>query len=134
MRRYGTSTNGGYYDIATLPSGQTIRIEFQEGWSSTKYHYNIYLVISNKRKQANYTDLKTTGKDGLKGLLWAKKKIIEFEEFIKEEIKGTPIIIYCSWDCNRRRNAYERGLRNLGYKYNNLFGYKVLSKTIKAGD
>lgn len=132
MRRYNVGGDMGYYDTEILPSGQTIRIEFQEDWSRSKYHYNIYLVTSHKRKQADKTVLKTTGKDGLKGLLWAKEKIIEFEEFIKEEHKGIPVIIYCSWDCNRRRDVYERGLKGLGYRFNNLFGYKVLSKTVQG--
>lgn len=130
MKRFNNKEGQGYYDTTILPSGQTIRVEFEESWSNSKYHYNVYLVISNKRKQANQTTLITTGKDGLKGLLWAKKKIIEFEEFIKEEIKDIPIIIYCYWDCNRRRDVYKRGLKNLGYRYSNLFGYKTLSKTI----
>jgi len=133
MKRYENNGEYGYYDTKILPSGQTIRIEFQEDWSKSKYNYNIYLVTSHKRKQAGYTCMKTTGGDGLKGLLWAKKKVIEFEEFIKEEHPGIPVIIYCAWDDNRRRNVYERGLRNLGYRFTNLFGYKVLSKTIRDG-
>lgn len=132
MKRYDVDGCTGYYDTELLPSGQTIRIEFQEDWSKTKYYYNIYLVISNKRKQSEYNYGKTTGKDGLKGLLWARGRIVEFEEFIKEKHKGIPVIIYCSWDDNRRRKAYERGLRNKGYKFNHLFGYKVLSKTVQG--
>lgn len=130
MRRYIAEDGDGYFDTEILPSGQTIRIEFQEEWSKSKFHYNIYLVTSHKRKQADRTVLKQTGKDGLKGLLWAKKKVIEFEEFIKEEKAGTPVIIYCFWEDNRRRNAYAKGLKDIGYNFNHLFGMKVLSKTI----
>ena len=119
-----------YYDTSVLPSGQTIRIEFQEDWSKSKYFYNIYLVTSHKRKQADFIYGQQTGKDGLKGLLWAKDKIIEFEEYIKQKYSDIPIIIYCCWTDNRRRNVYERGLRKLGYKYNFIFGSKALSKTI----
>jgi hypothetical protein len=132
MKRYEDDGNCGYFDTVILPSGQTIRIEFQEDWSRSKYHYNIYLVTSHKRRQADDVRLKQTGKDGLKGLLWAKEKIIEFEEFIKEKHEGIPVIIHCSWDDNRRRNVYERGLKGLGYRFNNLFGYKVLSKTVQG--
>ena len=119
-----------YYDTCILNSGQMIKIEFQEDRSNDKYYYNIYLVISNKRKSTKNTYLKSTGKDGLKGLFWAKKKIIEFESFIKEKNKDVPIVIIARWDDNRRRNVYERGLKNLGYKYNMIFGSKALSKTI----
>ena len=132
MRRYSRDDEEGWYSTTKLPSGQTIRIEFQESNSWHKYHYNIYLVTSHKRKQSDNVTLKATGKDGLEGLMWARDKIIEFEEFVKDIHRGIPVIIYCCWDCNRRRNVYERGLRDLGYRFNNLFGYKVLSKTIRG--
>lgn len=121
-----------YYDTALLDSGQAIRIEFQEDWSNSKYYYNIYLVISDKKKNRNNTFLKSMGKDGIKGLLWAKKKVIEFESIIKEEHKGVPIVIYTTWDDNRRRNVYARGLKNIGYKFNRILGYKALYKEIKG--
>jgi hypothetical protein len=130
MKRYNIDGDTGYYDTMKLPSGQTIKIEFQEDWSNDKYYYNIYLVTTHKRKQESSTVLQRTGKDGLKGVMWAREKVKEFEEFIKEIHKGIPIIIHCGWDCNIRRNLYERGLKDLGYKFNNQFGYKVLSKTV----
>lgn len=130
MKEYKTGEYTNYYDTSLLPSGQTIKIEFQEDWSKSKYYYNIYLVISNKRKQADYTYGQVTGKDGLMGLLWAKKKIIEFEEFIKEKHQDVPIVIYCNWTDNKRRNVYERGLSKLGYKYNMIFNSKALCKII----
>lgn len=130
MKSYRADGYTNYYDTTVLPSGQTIRIEFLQYWSNDKYFYNIYLVISHKRKQAEFTYNQTTGKDGLLGLLWAKRKIIEFEEFIKTEHERIPVIIFCYWTDNRRRNVYERGLSSIGYKYNMLFGEKVLSKRI----
>jgi hypothetical protein len=33
-------------------------------------------------------------------------------------------------DDNRRRNVYERGLRDIGYKFNMVFGQKLLCKKI----
>lgn len=119
-----------YYDQVVLDSGQTIKIEFQEDWSNNRYYYNIYLVTMNKRKLENNTYLKSTGKDGLKGLLWAKRKIKEFEEFIKEEHANTPKTIYCRWDDNRRRNIYAYGLKDLGYKYGMVLNKKALYKNI----
>lgn len=130
MKEYKNGDYTNYYDTLILPSGQTIKIEFQEEWSKSKYFYNIYLVTSHKRKQADSTYGIATGKDGFKGLLWAKSKIIEFETFIKEKHPDIPIVFYCFWTDNKRRNIYERGLSNIGYKYNFLFNKKVLSKTI----
>lgn len=117
-----------YYNTFKLDSGQTIKIEFQEDETHKKYYYNIYLVISHKRKQESSNYMKITGKDGLRGLLWAKQNIIEFEQFISEIRKGYDIIIYCNWDDNRRRNVYEYGLKKLGYRFNIVLGNKALSK------
>ncbi len=119
-----------YYDDKILDSGQIIKIEFQKDLSNSKHYYSIYLVVMNKRKSEESTYLATTGKDGLKGLIWAKSKIIEFEKFIKDKYIDKPIVIYCQWDNNRRRNVYERGLRSIGYKFNMVFGKKALCKTL----
>lgn len=127
---WGEYVCNNYYDTCVLESGQTIRIEFQEEWSKSKYYYNVYLVTSNKRKSSDNTYLKSTGKDGLKGLIWARQKIIEFEQYIKTIHKNTPVVIYMGWDDNRRRDAYEKGLKKLGYKYNMVLGSKTLCKTI----
>jgi hypothetical protein len=84
----------------------------------------------NKRKSENNTYLKSMGKDGLKGLIWAKQKIKEFESFIKEKHDNIPTIIYCRWDDNRRRNVYAYGLKDLGYKFGMIFNKKALFKII----
>ena len=118
-----------YYDTLTLDSGQTIKIEFNEGRSNDRYYYGIYLVTMNKKKSEDNTYLKNTGKDGLRGLIWAKRKIQQFEIFIKEENKF-PITIYCTWTDNRRRNTYAYGLNKLGYKFDMVFNKKALCKKI----
>lgn len=127
------SDNGyrDYYSTETLPSGQAIRIEFQEGWSKKIVYFNIFLVIKNKNKSP-YPALEQTGKDGLKGLIWAKQKVLEFEEFIKADIRyeNSKIILFCRWEDNRRRNAYHRGLKNEGYKYGMVYGAKAIFKQI----
>ena len=123
-----------YYDTEILPSGNTIKILFQEEQEYRKYYYNIYLVTAHKKKQEYNTRLKSTGKDGLKGLFWARDKIKEFEDFIKlEKIQrhGSIITIFCHWDDNRRRRVYEYGLKPLGYKMEKLFNKKVLVKRFK---
>jgi hypothetical protein len=126
----GDYTAYDYSDRCVLPSGQTIKITFEENWSNSKYYYNIYLVTMNKRKSEHNTRLKIMGCDGINGLLWAKRKVMEFEEFIKEKREGVPAVVYCTWDDNRRRNAYAFGLRKIGYQFGRVFGRKALCKTI----
>jgi hypothetical protein len=119
-----------YYDTMMLPSGQTIKIEFTEEEGKNNWYYSIYLVTMHKRKAEKDTQLHTTGKDGLTGLLWARQRIIEFENTIKEMHHHKPSIMFCSWDDNRRRNAYYFGLKEYGYRFGVLFNQKVLYKQI----
>jgi hypothetical protein len=126
----GPYTAHDYSDSCVLPSGQTIKIKFEEDWSNDRYYYNIYLVTMDKRKSERNTHMKIMGRDGINGLLWAKRKVAEFEEFIKEIREGVPTVIYCTWTDNRRRNAYAFGLRKIGYEFGRVFGRKALCKTI----
>jgi hypothetical protein len=123
-----------YSDSCVLPSGNTIKIEFDEikDDEHRKYYYNIYLVTMHKRKSEFDTVLKITGRDGIIGLLWAKQKIVEFENYITDYHKGDgEIVIYCWWEDNRRRKVYEYGLKPLGYKIEMFCGVKQLVKRIK---
>ncbi|MBC3889498.1 hypothetical protein GH810_14385 [Acetobacterium paludosum] len=120
-----------YFDAEILPSGQTIRIEFQEDWTKKIVYFNIFLVTKHKKK-APYPELEQTGKDGLKGLMWARSKILEFEKFIREDTgyDRSKIIMICRWDDNRRRNVYFYGLSKCGYKYGMIYGSKAILKQI----
>lgn len=137
MEGFKWKKNDGWYDFyATeiLPSGQTIKIEFQENESSKVTYFSIYLCIMNKRKCEEQSVLHITGKDGLMGLLWAKEKIKEFESYVQSYTYAKErIVIYCGWDDNRRRNIYYRGLKSLGYYYGRVFGEKVIMKELFHG-
>ena len=127
-----------YYVKVKFPNGQTLRIEFQELWGDNICEYNVSLVIYNKRKQLQDDRLycKGTGKYGIKTLLIARDIILEFENYIKNEIapsefhKDNKFYIIISWLDNRRRNVYERGLKNYGYQYTYNYGCKHLKKRI----
>jgi hypothetical protein len=123
-----------FSDEEILLSGNTIKIKFQEEIIKNKrYYYGIYLVITHKSKSEHQTVLKSTGKDGLLGLMWAKKKVKEFEDFIVDYRSNfEKIVIYCYWDDNRRRNVYEYGLKSLGYRFDRLWNQKALMKVIKV--
>jgi hypothetical protein len=91
----------------------------------------------DKKKSEYNSVLRHTGKDGLKGLLWAREQMIQFEHYIKENIKehNKNHIIFCMWDDNKRRDVYYRGLKDLGYHYDKLHttffnNCKVLLKKI----
>jgi hypothetical protein len=127
--------NRWYEDEELLPSGNTVKIIFYEDIDNlnSRRYYNIYFFTVHKLKVESSTiQFKSTGKDGLKGLIWARNKIKEFEEFIIDNkwFKGT-FIISVSWDDNRRRKVYEYGLKPLGFKIEWLNSKKQLVKRIK---
>jgi hypothetical protein len=127
----------GYTDKEKLPSGQTIEIIFQEFFCSGTYYFNICLETYHKRKQRDNLFNKQTGKDGLQGLIWAKKKILEFEEYVRQMESKYRAVIYCTWTDNQRRNVYEWGLKKIGYEIKYIsegesLGFKALCKTIEG--
>lgn len=123
-----------YSDEILLPSHQTARIEISVEYVEDIAYCGIYFVIYHKRRQICFTDNHITGKDGVLGLLWAKTKLIEFEEWIDQDTlefdKTKKYILYCHWTDSRRKKVYERTLSKLGFTYRTVFGKKALSKVI----
>lgn len=127
-----------YYNTEKI-GVQTAVISFIENPYKNKICYYVAFTIANKKRdingwlngEANNINLKETGRNGLTPLLWAKKQIVDFEKWI---VKGTydnkDIYICIVWDDNRRRNAYQYGLRKNGYIFGNIDGYKCLYKQI----
>ena len=123
----------GFYKIDKLSNRQSIGIFFTEYSTGKRSYYNVAMAIANKRKYIldwildNYSfENKSTGKCGLEGLVWAKKRLIEFE---KSEHVRIGDVIEISWSDNRRRDAYEHALKKIGYEIKYI-PYKCLCKTI----
>lgn len=119
-----------YYNEYTLkkkfPSGMTAEILFS-GLRNAKddLYFNVYLDVYHKRKQSANNVLHQTGKDGLGPLIWTKKAILAFEEYILSDKfycygRTRNVYIFVGYEDNRRKKVYERGLRNEGYKYGNF--------------
>lgn len=130
--------DGDYYVFSTaekLPSGMTVEVVFQGDYSSDQRFatFNVVLDVFKKRKQKDDNYLHQTGKDGLKPLIFAKKAIEEFAPYILEQYGECheKMVIQVLWADNRRRRVYERGLKSIGFEFNNYFGYKALYKLIK---
>lgn len=103
----------------TKIENQTLLVEFCgfPNIDGTHVNWNVFLLIYTKRNEINRSFQKSTGKIGLKGLFAAKEIISKFESYLKDYYWRETHHILISWDDNRRRNIYERGLRNLGYKF-----------------
>lgn len=103
----------------TNANGQTIRMIFFKWYYPLKRRVDWYVCfdIVDKRKE-NFKYKQQTGTDGLRSLVWAKSCI---KDFIAHEIdREVENAIIVQWDDNKRRKAYERGLKELGFKLVNF--------------
>ena len=89
-------------------------------------HYAVGFYVSDKRKQGFQWN-EITGRDGLKSLLWAKKCLLWFMEDILNP--NDKVLIFS--DGSRRLNAYEWGLKKLGFFNGKYKGNKCLIYTKK---
>ena len=94
---------------------------YPERLSQKNTIYFVTFTINSKRKQG-YQYLKSTGKDGLKSLIWAKQCIKYFINNILNS--GESVVIYA--DNSQRFKAYEYGLRKLKFQIQNILGNKAL--------
>ena len=124
------------YIDSEVVNGNYCKIEFfleEDFPSESKYYYGVYLHIGKRKRDDR---LKQTGKCGLSGLIWGKKKIIEFEEYIKNNYNEfchftkPEIFILIGWDDNKRRNVYARGLKDIGFYFKYIGNKKYLVKQI----
>lgn len=121
----------GYHIKKKLSNGQTATILFFKNDRIKFVEYSVTLLIANKKKDIRQLLLgerdvltdKITGRGGIEGLLWARKMLSKFENMISQQLISSKIsvvwiIIYAS--DSKRKKAYIRGLKNLGY----IFGIR----------
>lgn len=119
-----------YYQRHKLSNGQFCMIGFrleEEDYGKVENYYVIFAVANKKKHLNNYFNelkgtnitLKSTGTCGLEALIWAKNKILEFEDLMRREdykIKlGISVNIYIAGEDNRRFRMYEKVFSKLGY-------------------
>lgn len=97
--------------------GQSITLEcyvFEEDKINNKIYWNVSFHIGKrKRILKDFEDMTTTGKDGIKSLLWAKNCIIDVRKNIKKDYKDYKNIICIYWTDKRRRDVYYKNLKEL---------------------
>lgn len=132
----------GYYARGLLSNGQVISIFFIQNYTSQGIEFSVLLVIANKKRHIREWLLgikdvlsdRSTGKCGLEGLLWGKKKLKMFEEYLKDNRgrygKGRKISIVIYPTDSRRRRVYAFGLKNMGYKIVNRPDGQCLYKQV----
>lgn len=118
-------------------AGQILCLEITEYQTNKHNFYWVMFHIGKRKKGFQY--METTGKDGLKSLFWAKNCIIDFIDYIKNRLINYHITdsylfkhtIVLTWDDNKRREAYYRGLKSLRFYYGVYDNRKVLMYNIK---
>lgn len=126
-----TSEGKVIVDQERLPSGMTVRIEFQLYDLENIGLANVFLNVFHKRKQISDNTLKSTGKDGVYPFVWAIRKLREFEEYAKEELcHSLPTYIQVDWEDNRRGRIYKRFLQREGYLLKNFGEGRKLYKQL----
>ena len=111
-----------YYFKTKNMFNQTLFLEiYPERISQKNTMYFVTFTINNKRRQG-YQYLKSTCKDGLKSLIWAKQCIKYFINNILNS--GESVVIYA--DNSQRFKVYEYGLKKLKFEIQNILGNKAL--------
>lgn len=137
--------NYGFYRREKLSNGQVIGIYFLRRASNHNVEYSTVLAIG-KKKHINSLIFgdgealldKTTGKCGLEGLVWAKRRLIEFEKFLQERLryagrnKDIPTYICVYGTDKRRRTLYARRLRDIGYEEQRRHGEHCVCKRVET--
>lgn len=132
---------GMFYTYHKLSNGQTAFMGFFEcGWEEHQNYFSVCLAIANKKKQikkwlneqkgSNIT-LQSTGKTGLESFFWARKTILEFENFILDYYPKNEIRIYIEGEDRRRYKSYKSALEKYGYKEILIENKFVLMKKLR---
>lgn len=117
---------------------QTLRMGIQlDEYTDTTIYGNIYISLYNKRKHSahNEDNIIMTGLNPFKTIYYGIKAFKLLEDAALQGYNDRfKVVIYCSWVDNRRRDAYYKFLSKRGYRYDRLFGNKVIMKTWKKGE
>ena len=114
-----------------MDNGQIVEMTiYNEPYMDTIY-YTICLYINKRGK--GYESLKQTGHAGIEGLLWAKEILKDYIDTLRKR-KNRRHVICVFWDDKRRRDAYARGLKDLGFKMGYMRNWKCLRYTIPRTD
>ena len=94
-------------------------------------YFNIYLTLYSKRKHVDNNEdaAKVTGKDAIKTFLVVRRMFRDIvNKCLAEFQENYNIVIYCWWLDARRRDAYYRYLKTLGFDWGFYDGHKVIMK------
>ena len=117
-----------YYDRKSFPSGMTCEIAFDTESRDGELFVFPSLVVFHKRNQAWNDWNESTGRDGIEPLLWAKSRLVDFENQMSYSWDKTTI--YVAGSNGRRMRVYTKVLSKMGYTVCHDNGCRELKKVI----
>jgi hypothetical protein len=105
---------------------------YLEAWIDKTFKTEIFwfaMSSGKKRKELKiFEEKENKSSGGIKPLLWAKKEILNFPEFIKNPLNKKQYLAI-SWSDSRRRDIYKR-LEREGFQFQIIDKQKVLIKKL----
>ncbi len=125
-----TRYEGYYYFKKETFNDFVYYLEAYVEYTFKKETYWFALSSGKKRKELDiYIEKERKSKGGLQALIWAKKEILDFPEFIGNPFRKSRYIAI-RWADNRRRDIYARTLLKEGFQFQIIEREKVLIKKI----
>lgn len=129
MERYAinpTHVETGYIYKSKNDAGQIINLQVDSEEYDNLVYWNVVFWVGKNSRRYEYNQ--QTGRDGLRSLLWAKRCLVHFMTTVERNHLRQHLLV--GWDNNRRKKTYERGLRDLGFRYARLERQIVLHKAL----
>lgn len=126
-----------YYVIVPIGKQKLkVAINFYHRSDTTMYG-NIYIQLYTKRKHRRY-EMDNCIMTGLNPIQTVSYGIRAFKLLEDAALRGYNdnynVILSCGWTSNTRRDAYYSFLSKRGYRFDNLFGEKVIMKVWEKGE
>lgn len=126
-----------YYVIIPIDNQKLkVAINFYD-YSDTTMYGNIYVQLYTKRKhrQRDMDNCIMTGLNPIKTVYYGIKAFKLLEDAALRGYNEDYIVnLSCGWTNSTRRDAYYSFLSKRGYRFENLFGEKVLMRVWKKGE
>lgn len=105
-------------------SDQEMEVEFQGHFceEEERFYWNIAICVYDdpSQKEANYRNMRNTGRNGIATLLFAKEVVKDFESYIVDHMAWAKHTLYAGWMDERRHVTYKRGLEPIGFIETNM--------------
>lgn len=117
-----------YYYKTKNELNQIIEISFYTFNEKSTISWSVELYIGKRKNKTKFfEECISTGKDGIKSLVWAKKCLEDFILFLQEELSDRNHTIFIYASNSKRMRIYEKKLSCINFKKGQNFLYKHIN-------